>query len=65
MNFQDDAYWWQARKEHDRSSRAGLIPSRALQERRIIHERTQKEPNGETKSKYSNANLKLLIPLSF
>lgn len=50
--FQDDAYWWQARKENDRSSRAGLIPSRALQERRIIHERTQKEPNGDTKSKY-------------
>ncbi|XP_068144954.1 MAGUK p55 subfamily member 7 isoform X2 [Drosophila tropicalis] len=40
---QDDAYWWQARKEHERSARAGLIPSRALQERRIIHERTQRE----------------------
>ncbi|KAL3284797.1 hypothetical protein HHI36_018938 [Cryptolaemus montrouzieri] len=38
---QDDAYWWQARKEGDRNMRAGLIPSRALQERRIIHERTQ------------------------
>lgn len=32
---------WQARKEGDRNMRAGLIPSRALQERRIIHERTQ------------------------
>ncbi|KMY92921.1 MAGUK p55 subfamily member 7 isoform X1 [Drosophila simulans] len=39
---QDDAYWWQARKEHERSARAGLIPSRALQERRILHDRTQK-----------------------
>ncbi|CAH0546738.1 unnamed protein product, partial [Brassicogethes aeneus] len=38
---QDDAYWWQARKEGDRNMRAGLIPSRALQERRIIHDRTQ------------------------
>lgn len=38
---QDDAYWWQARREGDRNMRAGLIPSRALQERRIIHERTQ------------------------
>ncbi|KAK9882392.1 hypothetical protein WA026_020914 [Henosepilachna vigintioctopunctata] len=38
---QDDAYWWQARKEGDRNMRAGLIPSRALQERRIIHERSQ------------------------
>ncbi|KAI4469535.1 membrane-associated guanylate kinase maguk [Holotrichia oblita] len=37
---QDDAYWWQARKEGDRNMRAGLIPSRALQERRIILERT-------------------------
>ncbi|GLG99616.1 MAGUK p55 subfamily member 7, partial [Gryllus bimaculatus] len=38
---QDDAYWWQARREGDRNMRAGLIPSRALQERRIIHERAQ------------------------
>ncbi|KAJ8924734.1 hypothetical protein NQ315_000887 [Exocentrus adspersus] len=38
---QDDAYWWQARREGDRNMRAGLIPSRALQERRIIYERTQ------------------------
>ncbi|XP_045462103.1 MAGUK p55 subfamily member 7 isoform X1 [Harmonia axyridis] len=38
---QDDAYWWQARKEGDRNMRAGLIPSRALQERRIVHERSQ------------------------
>lgn len=46
----DDGYWWQARKEFDRNlSRAGLIPSRALQERRIIRERTQKESNGDTK----------------
>lgn len=53
---QDDAYWWQARKETDKTTRAGLIPSRALQERRIIHERTQmakdsSTTNGETKSK--------------
>ncbi|XP_011192752.2 MAGUK p55 subfamily member 7 isoform X4 [Zeugodacus cucurbitae] len=40
---QDDAYWWQARKESERTARAGLIPSRALQERRIIHERSQME----------------------
>ncbi|XP_043248143.1 membrane palmitoylated protein 7-like protein metro isoform X3 [Colletes latitarsis] len=40
---QDDAYWWQARREGDRNTRAGLIPSRALQERRIILERQQKE----------------------
>ncbi|KAG5674330.1 hypothetical protein PVAND_004306 [Polypedilum vanderplanki] len=38
---QDDQYWFQARKEVDKTTRAGLIPSRALQERRIIHERTQ------------------------
>lgn len=38
---QDDAYWWQARREGDRNMRAGLIPSRALQERRILHERSQ------------------------
>ncbi|XP_073953231.1 membrane palmitoylated protein 7-like protein metro isoform X1 [Choristoneura fumiferana] len=36
---QDDAYWWQARREGERIMRAGLIPSRALQEGRIIHDR--------------------------
>lgn len=50
---QDDAYWWQARKDHERSARAGLIPSRALQERRILHERTQREANDlDSKRKY-------------
>ncbi|XP_063910294.1 MAGUK p55 subfamily member 7 isoform X3 [Zophobas morio] len=44
---QDDAYWWQARREGDRNMRAGLIPSRALQERRIIHERTQTSQDGD------------------
>ncbi|CAB4065526.1 MAGUK p55 subfamily member 4,MAGUK p55 subfamily member 7 [Lepeophtheirus salmonis] len=38
---QDDPYWWQARKEQDRNMRAGLIPSRALQERRIVQERNE------------------------
>ncbi|XP_058060389.1 MAGUK p55 subfamily member 7 isoform X4 [Anopheles bellator] len=47
---QDDSYWWQARKEGEKTTRAGLIPSRALQERRILHDRTQKEPNGDTKT---------------
>ncbi|XP_037809261.1 MAGUK p55 subfamily member 7 isoform X4 [Lucilia sericata] len=47
---QDDAYWWQARKESERTARAGLIPSRALQERRILHERTQRDvSDGESK----------------
>ncbi|CAH4038751.1 unnamed protein product [Pieris brassicae] len=40
---QDDAYRWQARRENDKVMRAGLIPSRALQEGRIIHER-QSDP---------------------
>ncbi|XP_051175582.1 MAGUK p55 subfamily member 7 isoform X4 [Leptopilina boulardi] len=44
---QDDIYWWQARREGDRNMRAGLIPSRALQERRIIVERQQKEKTDE------------------
>lgn len=48
---QDDAYWWQARKESERTARAGLIPSRALQERRVIHERTQRDPaDGDSKT---------------
>ncbi|KAJ9599917.1 hypothetical protein L9F63_009745 [Diploptera punctata] len=47
---QDDAYWYkpgQARREGDRNMRAGLIPSRALQERRILHERSQMDKSGE------------------
>ncbi|XP_021956752.1 MAGUK p55 subfamily member 7 isoform X3 [Folsomia candida] len=37
---QDDVYWWQARREGDRTMRAGLIPSRSLQEKRILMVRT-------------------------
>ncbi|XP_059620207.1 MAGUK p55 subfamily member 7 isoform X4 [Phlebotomus argentipes] len=47
---QDDAFWWQARKEGDRNARAGLIPSRNLQERRIIHERKLVENSNESKT---------------
>lgn len=39
---------WQARKEGDRNMRAGLIPSRALQERRIIHERAHAQKENES-----------------
>jgi len=39
---QDDPYWWQARRECDRTMRAGLIPSRALQEKRVLHERSER-----------------------
>lgn len=38
---------WQSRKEGDRNMRAGLIPSRALQEKRIIAERTKAAQIGE------------------
>lgn len=43
---QEDQYWWQARRECDRTMRAGLIPSRALQEKRVLHERSERG-NGE------------------
>ena len=42
QNVSDFHSRWQARKEQDRNMRAGLIPSRALQERRIVHERNEK-----------------------
>jgi len=42
---QDDPYWWQARKEGDRQMRAGLIPSRMLQEKRIAYERANSANN--------------------
>jgi len=33
---QDDPWWWQARKEGERTGRTGLIPARQLQERWVI-----------------------------
>jgi len=42
---QDDPYWWQARKEGDGQMRAGLIPSRMLQEKRIAYERAHSANN--------------------
>jgi len=47
---QDDPYWWQARRECDRTMRAGLIPSKALQEKRILHERSEKQAEKEGKT---------------
>lgn len=43
---------WQARKEGDRDMRAGLIPSRALQERRILHERAHDKGLKDGKSQH-------------
>ncbi|XP_044014552.1 MAGUK p55 subfamily member 7 isoform X4 [Aphidius gifuensis] len=51
---QDDAYWWQARREGDRNMRAGLIPSRALQERRIILERQQNDKTDDNADSMKN-----------
>eukprot|EP00095_Tigriopus_kingsejongensis_P012411 maker-scaffold1642_size32345-snap-gene-0.10 protein:Tk12411 transcript:maker-scaffold1642_size32345-snap-gene-0.10-mRNA-1 annotation:"AGAP010230-PA" len=36
---QDDYLWWQARKDEDRKTGTGLIPSRGLQEKRILKQR--------------------------
>lgn len=33
---QEDLNWWQARKHGEKNSRAGLIPSRQLQERFVF-----------------------------
>jgi hypothetical protein len=46
-NYRPFVHRWQARREGDRNMRAGLIPSRALQERRILLERQQKEKQDE------------------
>lgn len=52
---------WQARKEGDKNMRAGLIPSKLLQERRIVLERAN-EGKGiiHTTSSYSLAGAGLL-----
>uniref|UniRef100_T1JH09 MAGUK p55 subfamily member 7 n=1 Tax=Strigamia maritima TaxID=126957 RepID=T1JH09_STRMM len=44
---QDDPNWWQARKEGDRNVRAGLIPGRLLQERRILNARNELNDDDE------------------
>ncbi|XP_071648309.1 MAGUK p55 subfamily member 7 isoform X1 [Temnothorax longispinosus] len=60
---QDDAYWWQARREGDRNMRAGLIPSRALQERRILLERKEKEKSDEDNISMSIGLCSVPVPL--
>ncbi|KAG8038108.1 hypothetical protein G9C98_006433 [Cotesia typhae] len=59
---QDDAYWWQARREGDRNMRAGLIPSRALQERRIILERQQKDKTDDEEDNLSLCSVPVPLP---
>lgn len=39
---------WQARREGDRNMRAGLIPSRQLQEKRILAQRQEQTANGQS-----------------
>lgn len=63
---QDDAHWWQARKEGDRNMRAGLIPSRALQEHRIIMQRQQlQEKSDDDKISKSLINVVSMGKLEF
>ncbi|XP_044014548.1 MAGUK p55 subfamily member 7 isoform X2 [Aphidius gifuensis] len=59
---QDDAYWWQARREGDRNMRAGLIPSRALQERRIILERQQNDKTDDNADSMSLCSVPVPLP---
>lgn len=44
---QEDPNWWQARWEGERSTRAGLIPSTSLQERRFASMRVLDDTEGE------------------
>lgn len=54
---QDDIYWWQARLEGDSTMRSGLIPSRALQERRFSAARSTRSGNqpGGGRSSFSGS----------
>ena len=54
---------WQARKVGDRNMRAGLIPSRQLQERRILAHRQDQTANGQSES--SSAVSEQLLCLNF
>ncbi|XP_023237890.1 MAGUK p55 subfamily member 7 isoform X1 [Centruroides vittatus] len=44
---QEDPNWWQARRHGERNCRAGLIPGRQLQERRLAAMRDMSEQNDE------------------
>lgn len=48
---------WQARREGDRNMRAGLIPSRALQERKVLLERE----NQEEKPNEDNISMSMVL----
>ncbi|XP_012279305.1 MAGUK p55 subfamily member 7 isoform X1 [Orussus abietinus] len=59
---QDDTYWWQARREGDRNMRAGLIPSKALQERKITLERQHKEKIDDDEDSISLCSVPVPLP---
>ncbi|XP_059088395.1 MAGUK p55 subfamily member 7-like isoform X1 [Tigriopus californicus] len=54
---QDDQFWWQARKENDRNMRAGLIPSRVLQEKRVLRMRDEMMSNQNSEATLSTSPL--------
>uniref|UniRef100_A0AAY4DGR3 Membrane protein, palmitoylated 3b (MAGUK p55 subfamily member 3) n=1 Tax=Denticeps clupeoides TaxID=299321 RepID=A0AAY4DGR3_9TELE len=57
---QDDPTWWQAKRVGDGNLRAGLIPSRHFQEKRIV----LKDPKNLTPAAYSLSGLRRSFRLS-
>ncbi|XP_038047177.1 MAGUK p55 subfamily member 7-like isoform X2 [Patiria miniata] len=58
---QDDPMWWQARREGEKGPRAGLIPSRLLQERRQALNKCPTTPfgNRSTELAYQRSSLRI------
>ncbi|XP_041029419.1 MAGUK p55 subfamily member 3 isoform X4 [Carcharodon carcharias] len=61
---QDDSVWWQAKRVGDANLRAGLIPSKKFQEKRLAYRRKNANLEQEKSSKRSSSGLRRSFRLS-
>ncbi|XP_072343340.1 MAGUK p55 subfamily member 3 isoform X4 [Scyliorhinus torazame] len=61
---QDDLVWWQAKRVGDANLRAGLIPSKKFQEKRLAYRQKNADLEQEESSKRSSSGLRRSFRLS-
>ncbi|GCC28480.1 hypothetical protein chiPu_0006910 [Chiloscyllium punctatum] len=61
---QDDSVWWQAKRVEDVNLRAGLIPSKKFQEKRLAYRQRKANLEQEKSSKRSSSGLRRSFRLS-
>ncbi|XP_038634581.1 MAGUK p55 subfamily member 3 isoform X3 [Scyliorhinus canicula] len=61
---QDDSVWWQAKRVGDANLRAGLIPSKKFQEKRLAYRQKNADLEQEKSSKRSSSGLRRSFRLS-